>query len=82
MKKQFFDDAGRRLDLKGAAQQIETPTCILWGGADNVISAKTLGDLNQSFTKRVFPKVGHMPHLEAVKDVVEAIGSHIENSRQ
>ena len=52
----------------------DIPNIILWGDSDEVLSPP----LNPTTEVKLLSNVGHLPHVEAVEDVVKAIQTIID----
>ncbi len=63
-------------------QQIKTPTLILWGEKDQLISVENVSNFKKDIVgsvSEVYPNVGHVPMEEAPNKVVKSILSFINN---
>ena len=60
---------------------IQTPTLILWGREDGLISVDNVSLFNQDIKNSkvvILDKVGHVPNEEAPKEVADAIYNFIK----
>ncbi|MFK7957890.1 MAG: alpha/beta fold hydrolase [Lysobacterales bacterium] len=69
----IFADLKTSTPAEQLAPQVTAPTFIVWGADDEVLhpsGAETLGRLIANSQVRVLPGVGHLPQLEAPKQIV------------
>ena len=62
--------------FKGKIKEIKTPTLVLWGEKDNLISVENAYQFNQDIKGsklEVYPNVGHVPMEEVPKRVAKSI---------
>ncbi len=62
--------------FKGKIKEIKTPTLVLWGEKDNLISVENAYQLNQDIKGsklEVYPNVGHVPMEEVPERVAKSI---------
>jgi pimeloyl-ACP methyl ester carboxylesterase len=67
---------------KGQIDQIRTPTLILWGEKDNLISVENARQFNQDIRGsllEIYPNVGHVPMEEVPSSVSRSILSFVLN---
>jgi pimeloyl-ACP methyl ester carboxylesterase len=73
-----------RADLDGGldARPVAVPATVLHGGQDGCIGAMSFRDLeacfSASFTLRLFPELGHWPHVEDPAQVLPAVVAGLE----
>ena len=62
--------------FKGKIKEIKTPTLVLWGEKDNLISVENAYQFNQDIKGsklEVYPNVGHVPMEEIPEQVAKSI---------
>lgn len=78
---QIFKGSFNTTQTKGQINQIKTPTLILWGDKDNLISVHNAyrfrNDINGSSIE-IYPNVGHVPMEEIPEKVAKSILKFIQ----
>jgi pimeloyl-ACP methyl ester carboxylesterase len=73
---QIFKGSFKTSKSKGQIDQIKTPTLILWGEKDNLISVDNARQFNQDIRGsllEIYPNVGHVPMEEVPGSVSRSI---------
>lgn len=78
LKERFFDDVTEFASLRRQLNEIECRTQILWGEADRIVPFDKAVSESLSATVRILPNAGHMPHLEAFKEIAAAVVQQVE----
>lgn len=79
---QIFKGSFKTSKSKGQIDQIRTPTLILWGEKDNLISVENARQFNQDIRGsllEIYPNVGHVPMEEVPGSVSRSILSFVLN---
>ncbi|UVK41863.1 acetoin dehydrogenase dihydrolipoyllysine-residue acetyltransferase subunit [Mesorhizobium sp. AR07] len=77
-----FPDGHQRTVLLSAftawsAENPTIPVTVVWGQEDAILSPDPLGQLPASVVAYLIPNVGHMPQLEAMKEVNAILCAHV-----
>jgi pimeloyl-ACP methyl ester carboxylesterase len=78
----IFKGSFKTSKSKGQIDQIRTPTLILWGEKDNLISVENARQFNQDIRGsllEIYPNVGHVPMEEVPGSVSRSILSFVLN---
>jgi pimeloyl-ACP methyl ester carboxylesterase len=77
---QIFKGSFGTTKKKGQVSQVTTPTLILWGEKDNVISVENVKRFQQDIKgsrAEIYPNVGHVPMEEIPEKVAQSILSFV-----
>lgn len=78
LKERFFDDPAELASLPQHFNELDCRTQILWGEKDHIIPLNNAVAEGLSAPVKIIPNAGHMPHLEAFKQVATSIAQQIE----
>ncbi|MFM7839220.1 MAG: alpha/beta fold hydrolase, partial [Chitinophagaceae bacterium] len=73
---QIFKGSFGTTKVKGQIDQVKTPTLILWGEKDNLISVEKVSQFKQDIKgsqAEIYPNVGHVPMEEVPGKVAQSI---------
>jgi pimeloyl-ACP methyl ester carboxylesterase len=69
----IFASGRQTIDVRGLVAAVEAPTKIVVGLEDRITPARQIEGLSGLIALYRFPHIGHMPHLEARREVARLI---------
>ncbi|WP_321822083.1 MULTISPECIES: acetoin dehydrogenase dihydrolipoyllysine-residue acetyltransferase subunit [unclassified Burkholderia] len=73
----FFPGGRQKIDLREVIASLTMPVRVVWGASDKIIPMTHTNGLPGRIAQHRFADIGHLPHVEALADVVGIVGEQL-----